>query len=46
MAHVLLRKRMSGVLEPIDDASKEALAKFKSGTVIRAQITKPRNVYF
>ncbi len=43
---ILCRKTLSGHLCPIDDAGKEALAKFKSGTVIRAQITKPRNVYF
>lgn len=46
MAEVILRKRLSGVLEPVDDDGKRTLAKFKNGTLIRAQVTKPRNVHF
>ena len=44
MSFVLLRKRMSGVLEPVDDAGQDALRKIAVGDVVRAEIKRPRNL--
>lgn len=44
MATLLLRKRMGGTLEPVDDAGRDALARIKAGEIVRAEVRKPRNV--
>lgn len=46
MTTVLLRKRLGGALDPIDDCGRDVLAKFGAGTVLKAEITKPRNIKF
>lgn len=46
MTQILLRKRLGSTLEPIDDNGRELLTKFGAGTVVKAEITKPRNIRF
>lgn len=43
---VYLRKGMGGVLVPADQRSKDRLDKYKNGTVLRTELTKPRNYQF
>lgn len=44
MATLLLRKRMGGTLEPIDDTGRDMLAKIAAGDIVRADVHRPRNV--
>lgn len=46
MTALLLRKMIGGRLEPIDDAGKDALGKVKLGSIVSAEIKRPRNVHF
>lgn len=45
MADILLIKTLQG-LKASDDESEEALKRFKIGDVIKAKISKPRNIKF
>lgn len=44
MTTVLLRKGLASKLEPVDDAGREALARLPLGTIVRAEIKRPRNL--
>ena len=43
---IFLVKMQSGVLAPFDDADAQRMAKIKTNEVVRAEITKPRNLLF
>ena len=43
---IFLVKTQSGVLAPFDDADAQRMAKIKTNEVVRAEITKPRNLLF
>ena len=43
---IFLVKTQSGVLAPFDDAAAQRMAKIKTNEVVRAEITKPRNLLF
>ena len=45
MADILLIKTLNG-LKASDDESEEALKRFKIGDIIKAKISKPRNIKF
>ncbi len=42
---IWMKKSLRG-LEPYDDSAVNALRHLKVGTIVRAEITKPRNVAF
>lgn len=44
MGMVLLRKTLGAKLEPVDDAGRDALSRIAAGNVVRAEITRPRNL--
>ena len=44
MTAIMLRKRLSGVLEPIDEAGRDAIMRIKAGDVVRAEVSRPRNL--
>lgn len=46
MSVILLRKRLGGSLEPIDDMGREALAKIGQGSIVKCDITRPRSILF
>jgi len=43
---IFLVKTQSGALAPFDDADAQRMAKIKTNEVVRAEITKPRNLLF
>lgn len=46
MAAIILRKRLGGALEPIDDEGREVLSKIAAGDLVKADIKRPRNIHF
>ena len=45
MASILLHRTL-GSLHPVDDEGREIIAKFSAGEIIKAEISRPRNVKF
>lgn len=44
MTMILMRKGLAGRLEPVDDAGRDFLAKIAAGSVVSAEVKRPRNI--